>query len=373
MSGNLQAYNTPVNPDRANLPDSARVCAREFLGRVLEVGRAHDVVAVEHIAGSVAGDGHGHALGDARIDQVSAAQSRQSPSRRDRPTRPGCPHSRPPMVPSPIPLAFRRQGATPRRWTVARLPQAHGDLSRRSRRRDSFTAPAPRPQRARPAIAEGSHAEGESRLSRRQARSKAARARPTPTGEFDAIPSRECLRRRVCGGRSAQCYGVYRRHAACNPINAVRRRNRWNSRGASAPKLCFPVAANRDGVSAQATLREVQPDVNRAELLVSLVAGALDLALPFERGIGHRESTLRLHGWFNGGERGARVGTRKSRDGSARTGAATAMASTGASSTSQRVGLRMLNGLGRTVSSIASVLSIGPTYGAVRARRAADA
>ena len=42
----------------------ARNCARELRGHVLKVGRAHDMVAVEHGPGPVPGDLHRHALGD---------------------------------------------------------------------------------------------------------------------------------------------------------------------------------------------------------------------------------------------------------------------------------------------------------------------
>jgi hypothetical protein len=37
----------------------------------LEVTRGNDVIAVEDSAGLVSGDGHGHALGDARVNEVA--------------------------------------------------------------------------------------------------------------------------------------------------------------------------------------------------------------------------------------------------------------------------------------------------------------
>src|SRR2546426_12536062 len=48
----------------------ARKRARELAGRLLKVAGAHDVVAVEDGPGPVAGDGHRHPLGDARVDHV---------------------------------------------------------------------------------------------------------------------------------------------------------------------------------------------------------------------------------------------------------------------------------------------------------------
>ena len=45
----------------------ARNCARQPRGDVLEIARAHDVVAVEHTARPVTGHGHGDAFGDTRV------------------------------------------------------------------------------------------------------------------------------------------------------------------------------------------------------------------------------------------------------------------------------------------------------------------
>ncbi len=55
------------NPD---LTDCARNCARELSGRLLEVGGADDVVAVEDIPRLVPRDSHRHRLGDAHVDHV---------------------------------------------------------------------------------------------------------------------------------------------------------------------------------------------------------------------------------------------------------------------------------------------------------------
>jgi hypothetical protein len=49
-------------------PNSAEKIATEFLGRVSEVALIHDVVAIEHCPGLVAGDIHGNPFRNASAD-----------------------------------------------------------------------------------------------------------------------------------------------------------------------------------------------------------------------------------------------------------------------------------------------------------------
>jgi hypothetical protein len=58
---------------RHGCADCARNCAREPAGRLDPVGRAHDVVAIEHAPRLVPADGHGHVLGDAALRGAARA------------------------------------------------------------------------------------------------------------------------------------------------------------------------------------------------------------------------------------------------------------------------------------------------------------
>jgi hypothetical protein len=71
----LRVYVTPVNRIRPTMP---RTMPSQPPGRLLEVPRADDVVAIEHAARLVPGDRYRDPLGHPRVDEVRTAVRRKS-------------------------------------------------------------------------------------------------------------------------------------------------------------------------------------------------------------------------------------------------------------------------------------------------------
>jgi hypothetical protein len=69
----LTTYGMRVKRNSSTVPRI--VPATHFSGRVLQIGRGDNIIAIEHRACSVPGDAHAHDFRDARADQVSRSGS----------------------------------------------------------------------------------------------------------------------------------------------------------------------------------------------------------------------------------------------------------------------------------------------------------